>query len=179
MALTEISVGKAFPGAVPKSEGCVLEMADDGSLACYIQMPGLNRAERQAFKKSFFRYGYLETGTTPPIAVWVWMFPPPLNPMDVNFNASIVTQKAIDRYFETENGQVKNMIMFYLLDGQILQGLKMVGLEPDAVRLFQGTIRKQRGLAEGARAEDYVRALDGVYAYSTEELFEMAVKFKK
>lgn len=179
MTLTEISVGKPFPGAVPKSEGCVLEMADDGSLACYIQMPGLNRAERQAFKKSFSRYGYLETGTTPPIAVWVWMFPPPLNPMDVNFNASILSQNAVDKYFETENGQVKNMIMFYLLDGQVLQGLKMVGLEPEAVRLFQETIRKQRGLVEGARHEDYIRALSSVYSFTTEELFDMAVKFRK
>lgn len=61
-----------------------------------------------------------------------------------------------------KTGRQKNMVMFYLLDGQILQGIKMVGLEPEAVRMFQNTIRKQRSLVDGAWAEDYVRALDGV-----------------
>jgi len=140
-------------------------------------MPGLNRAERQAFKKSFSRYGYLETGTSPPIAAWVWCWPDPLGWMDCNFDGSLVSQSAIDGFMALEGGQVKNMIQFFLLDGPILAGIKIVGLETEAVRLFQSTVAKQRAMTFGR--DDFTRALDGIYSFSTEELYEMAVKFRK
>lgn len=177
MILTEYEVGKPFPGPIPQNEGSVLEMAPDGGLVCLIQMPGLSRAEKQAFKKSFSRYGYLEAGTTPPVAIWIWNFPGPMNPVDVNFNAAIVDQKVIDNYLELENGQMKNMIMFYLLDRDILAGIKLVGLDPEAVKLFRETILRQRSMI--CSKHDYDRALKGIFSYNTNELYAMSVKFKK
>jgi len=169
-------VGKPFPGPVPGQEGCIMEMSSDGSLFCMIQLPGLSRPEKQAFKKTFKRYGYLESGTEPPIAFWIWDFPGPMNEMDCNFNGAIVPGGIVDAYLAPEDGLVKNMITFYLLDGNILQGIKIVGLEPDAVRLFHVTIRKQR--AGEWTVGQYDRALGAMYAYSTKEMFDMSVRFK-
>ena len=171
------SVGHPFPGPVPQSEGCVLELAPAGALICLIQMPGLSSSECQSFKKSFSKYGYLESSTFPPVAFWIWKFPAPLNAMDVNFNAALVDQNTIDNYLALENGQVKNLIIFYLLDGNMLAGIKAVGLDPVAVKLFHGTIRKQLKMVYNLI--EYDKVLKTLYTYSTDELYQMSMKFSK
>ena len=123
MKLEKYEVGKLFPGPIPEQEGT-------------------NR-EIQAFKISFQRYSYFETNTPVPIAVWVFDFPKPFGQIDVNFNGKLVPPEYIKDYFTLENGQVKNLLTFFLLDGQILRGIKAFGLEPEAVKLFHTTIRKQ------------------------------------
>ena len=100
---TMTEVGKPFPWTVPTSE-CVLEMLPDGSLCCVIRAEKfITEAEKKAFEKSFSRYGYLESETTPPVAIWTWIFPLPLNPMGTDFNAVTVDQEMLDKYFELEN----------------------------------------------------------------------------
>lgn len=169
--------GKPFPLPYPQQEGCVLEIGKDGSLICLVQMPGLSRVERQAFKKSFSRYGYLESGTTPPIAIWTFMFPKPMNPIDVNFNARIANPEGVRLFMAPVDGQIRNLITFFLLDRNILQGIKAVGLEPDAIRLFHGTIRKQLDMPYSQ--PDFDRALKGMFSYSTDEMFMMSRQFRK
>ena len=53
---TIYEVGKQFPGAIPKQEGATMEIGTDGALYIIIQMPGISRDERRAFKKSFKKY---------------------------------------------------------------------------------------------------------------------------
>jgi len=168
-------INKPFPGPVPQQEGCFMELWEDG-LVALIQMPGLSKQEIQAFEKSFKEYSYLETTTPVPIAVWVFNFPNPHGPVDCNFNSRIVNPEYIDNYLELETGQVKNALVFYLLDQQILKGIKLVGLDPKAVNLFQETIRKQA--ATEYPQSDYDRYLAGAYRYSTDELFRMGKQFK-
>jgi hypothetical protein len=168
--------GKPYPGPVPTSEGCLLNLDEDGGLRCLIQTPGLRRADRQAFMRSFKRYGYLESGTTPPIAFWIWCWPDPLGWMDTNFDSSLVSAKAIDAFFELDQGHLKNMIHFHLLDGPILSAIKIVGLDPSAIKLFHSTIRKQ--LSQHYTKYEYDKAIAGMYAFSTQELFQMAVHFR-
>ncbi|MBI5591422.1 MAG: hypothetical protein HY881_13170 [Deltaproteobacteria bacterium] len=173
---TMMEVGKPFPWTVP-TRGCILEMLYDGTLCFMIQTETFTKAEKNAFEKSFSRYGYLESVTIPPVAIWTWMFPPPLNPMDVNFNAVPVDQEVLDNYFELESNQVKNIARFYLLDGDILRGIKTVGLDPAAVMLFRNTIIRQTQINYSHR--DYVRAVNGMFSLTAEEIFGMSVKFKK
>ncbi|MCD6487044.1 MAG: hypothetical protein J7K35_06945 [Syntrophobacterales bacterium] len=142
-----------------------------------IQMPALIRSEKRAFNASFKRYSYLESSTPVPIAMWIFDFPVTFGKIDCNFNARIVCPKYIDDYLALEDGHVKNAITFYLLDGQILKGIKLVGLREEAVRLFHKTIRKQLSM-EYTKAE-YSRYLEAMYQYSTEELFRMGKIFKK
>jgi hypothetical protein len=78
---------------------------------------------------------------------------------------------------EAESGGVINTILFLLLVRQILRGMKVVGLEPDAVLAFQATIRKQ--LALNRPFADFQSALNAMYHFTTEELYAMSRKFHK
>ena len=175
MSMVKFEVGKPFPGPYPVQEGAAMELWKSG-LVVFCQFPGCTREERQAFKKSFKRYAYLEPHTETPVAVWVFMFPEPFNAIDVNFDASRVEQDLIDWYLDNTGG-VKSLVTFYLLDGPILQGIKAVGLDPEAVKLFQETIKKQRYL--GYSKWDFDNTLRALYSYGTDELYQMGRKFKK
>ena len=171
-------VGKPMPRIVPVGVGSMLHMEADGSLVCLLQLPGLSRNERKAFQASFRTYGYLETGTTPPVAFWIWNWPAPLCPADVSFDAVVADQYGVRLYLEkADGGGVKNMILFLLLDGQILRGMRYIGLEPDAVRAFHKTIRKQLEL--NRPPAEFKAAIAAMYNYSNDELYAMSIKFTK
>lgn len=173
--LTVYEVGKPFPGAVPGNEGAVLELTDQG-WGLYIQFPHLKGMELQAFKKGPRRYTYLEPkGSSVPLALWIFDFPAPFGPIDMSFDARLVKKEYIDNALNTSEG-VKNSLTIFLLDGNILRGIKYLGLWNRAVNLFHDTIKKQL-LTEYSTAE-FGRALQNIYRYSTFELLEMGEKFK-
>jgi hypothetical protein len=172
--LTTFAVNEPFPipGMIPPREGAILEMTSTGPMVI-IQMPGLTRDERRAFKKGFKRYSYLEAF---PVSCWVFDFPPPFNPVDTSFNSRIVDSTWIDNFLDTSEG-VKNALDFLLLDGDILRGIKRFGLDSEAVMLFQDTIRKQMAADYGPA--EYDGALGGLFTRTTDELFKMGRVFKK
>jgi hypothetical protein len=167
-------VGKPFPGPIPPQEGGVMEMWRGGPVVT-LQLPGLTPVEKKAFKASFREYGYLETSTPVPVAIWIFMFSKKLGELDFSFNARPVNREWIEEWMEPENGQVKNLIQFYLLDGPILKGIKAVGLEPEAIELFHATIRKQ--LSVHYPQSEFDKYLQGAYKFTTQELFQMGRKF--
>jgi len=174
MALTKFEVGQPFSGPVPAREGPIMELWHDG-LVVLIQMPGCSRDERRAFRKGFKRYAYFESSTGVPVAVWVFDFPKPHGPIDCNFNARLAPVVYLDRYMDIREG-IKNAVTFYLLDGNILQGMKYVGLDHEAVKLFHETIRKQRDMVYSP--EDFNRYLSGLFNFSTDELLSMGKVFR-
>ena len=89
------------------------------------------------------KYSYLESSTPVPIAVWVFDFPKPHGQIDSTLNARFVEKDLTDEYLDSGMDGVKHALYFFLLDGKILQGMKMVALYPEAVELFHGTIKKQ------------------------------------
>lgn len=157
-------LGEEFPGPVPNREGAVMEMGPDGDLNVFLQFPGVTREERKAFQKSFRHYYYYETPTEIPLALWLFDFPRPMNAIEVNFDGSLQARNrpgSIEKFAELEEGEMKNALHFYLLDGRILKGMKLFGLHQDAVRRFLGTLRKQ--VAIGYAQGEYAATLDGVY----------------
>jgi len=173
--ISKFAVGERFPAPAPQQEGAVMELWHD-NLAVIIQFPGLSDAERMAFQVGFKRYAYLETGTSVPIVSWIFNFPSPHNPVDCNFNARVVDRGSIKNYIDPADGVHPNIAFFYLLDGQILRAVKMVGLHDAAVSLFQATIRKQ--LAANFSQSDYDQSLSELYRYDPRELFRMGRSFK-
>jgi len=166
-------VGKPFPREVFQEEGGMLHIDSDGSLSYVMQFPGLKEHELEAFHRGFESYGYLESGTTPPIAFWIWNWAHPLVAADANFNAVIADKDGITEYLkETDGGGVKNAILFLLIDRQILCAMKYIALDPVAVRAFHTTIRKQLELNRST--DDFMKALESMYYFTTEELFEMS-----
>ncbi len=173
---TKYEVGKPFPGVYPVQAGPIMEVGPGGGFYLLIQFPNSTRQERQAFKKGFKRYGYLETSTPVPTAVWVFDFADPFGKIDISFNARPVPEDRIQAFMEPEEGLIKNALQVVLLDGNIITGLKLAGLQSEAVRLFHGTIRKQ--LSANCSQNDYNRCLTDIYKYSSEELFKMGTIFR-
>ena len=174
-AFASFTVGEPFPGPVPDREGAIMELWEIG-LSVVIQYPDLRNEELKAFHEGFKQYSYLESSTAVPIAVWVFDFPDPHGQIDSIFNARVVERDLIEDYLDTSKGGVKNALYFFLLDGEILRGIRMVGLHSEAVGLFHGTIRKQ--LSMDYDRADYDSCLGGFFTRTTRELFEMGRKFE-
>ena len=173
--ITSITVGQPFPGVVPHREGAIMELWEIG-LVILIQYPKLRPRELEAFQKGFKTYSYLESATSVPIAVWVFDFPDPHGAIDSSFNARVVNKDIIDDYLSLDKCGVKNSLNFFLLDGKILRGMRMVGLHPEAVEMFHSTIRKQ--LSMDYDMNDFLGCLGGLFTRTTRELFEMGRKFE-
>ena len=170
-------VNKPFPRKVHQEEGGKLHIDGDGLLMYLMQFPNLKHGELEAFHRGFRPYGYLESGTTPPVAFWIWNWTPPLSRSDANFNAVIADKIAIEEYLkEADGGGVKNRIIFFLLDRQILKGMKVIALDPESVLAFHSTIRKQLEL--NRPMSDFISALDAMYYFTTDEMFAMSKKFQ-
>ena len=173
--ITSFTVGEPFPGAVPDREGPIMELWEIG-LVVLIQFPGLRQRELEAFHQGFKTYSYLESSTPVPIAVWVFDFPKSHGQIDSTFNARFVERDLIDEYLDSGKAGVKNGLYFFLLDKEILRGMKLVGLDPETVELFHGTIRKQ--LSMDYDRADYEGCLGGLFTHTTRELFDMGRKFE-
>ena len=172
---TSFTVGKPFPGPVPHREGAIMELWEIG-LVVVIQYPGLRSDELSAFHEGFKQYSYLESPTRVPIAIWVFDFPDPHGKIDTSFNARVIDKDLIDDFMDTSKGGIKNAFQFFLLDGQIIQAMRVVGLHLEAMELFHRTIRKQ--LAMDYDMTDFTSCLAGFFTRSTRELFEMGRKFQ-
>ena len=173
--ITSFTVGQPFPGAVPDREGPIMELWEIG-LVVMTQFPGLRQSELEVFHRGFKTYSYLESSTPVPIAVWVFDFPDPHGQIDSTFNARFVEKDLIQDYLDGGKGGVKDALYFFLLDREILKGMKIVALDSEAVELFHGTIRKQMNM-DYDRA-DYESCLGGLFTHTTRELFEMGRKFQ-
>lgn len=167
-----IQVGKPFPGAYPKQQGAIMELTA-GGLIVLIQFPRITNEELKAFKKSFGSYSYFESNTSVPVPVFIFPFPKPFGPIDLNLNARLVDGATLNNYLAAPG----NVICFYLLDGPIVAAMKIVGLDNKCVRLFCDTIKKQ--LQVEYDTSDFSKYLDGLYAYSSDELFRMGKIFQK
>jgi hypothetical protein len=109
--------------------------------------------------------------------LWIFDFPVPLSSIEGDFNAKLATRKRVDLYLATDDDDpIKNVIQFFLLDGQILRAMKQIELDPEAVGLFHATIRKQ--LDMDYNRIDFDRYLTGLHNYDTQDLFRMGKVFK-
>jgi hypothetical protein len=173
--LIKFEVGKIFPGPVPAEKGAQMELRHD-TLTVVIQMPGLSKDQLKAFHKGFKQYSYLESDTPVPIALWIFDVPDPYGLFEANFNARH-KRKWVDSYLDvSDDGVINNVIHFFLLDGQILEAMELVELDPVAVELFHGTIRKQLDL--DYNRSDFDRCLAGLHNYDVYDLFSMGKVFK-
>jgi hypothetical protein len=173
--ITSFTVGEQFPGPVPHREGAIMELWEIG-LTVVIEYPKLRKAELKAFNRGFKTYSYLESPTPIPIAVWVFDFPNPHGAIDCSFNARVVSTDLMERYLEIDENGIKNGLNIFLLDGNIIRGIRMVSLNPEAVKLFHKTLRKQLEMAYDRI--DFNACLGGLFTRTTRELYDMGRKFR-
>jgi len=133
-------------------------------------------AELKAFIKGFRTYSHLESPTQIPIAVWVFKFPDPHGTLDSVFNAKAVPKDLIEKYLDIGERGIRNGLTVILLDRQIVKAIKLVALNPEAVKMLHGTIRKQLGM--DYRKVDYEACLGDLFTRTTMELYEMGRQFQ-
>ena len=105
------------------------------------------------------------------------IFPGPVPDQEGDFNAKRARRKWLDLYLDAgDDDTIKKAIQFFLLDGPILRAMKLIELDPEALELFHGTIRKQ--LDMDYNRIDFDKYLAGLHNYDTEDLFRMGKVFK-
>ncbi len=106
------------------------------------------------------------------------IFPGPVPDQEGDFNAKSARRKWLDLYLDAvDDDTIKKTIQFFLLDGPILRAMKLIELDPEALELFHGTIRKQ--LDMNYNRTDFDRYLAGLHNYDTQDLFRMGKVFKQ
>ncbi|MBW1797668.1 MAG: hypothetical protein JRJ21_04530 [Deltaproteobacteria bacterium] len=173
--MTKLEVGRPFPFPVPNNECAVMGLWEVGPVVL-IQKFGVKAEDEAAFKNGFKFYSYLETRTPIPIAMWSFEFPEPIGLIDTAFNVKIAHGEWLVSYLNTKVGGVMNAFFLFLLDGKILRGTKIVGLDTEAVTLFHGTIRKQLQLTYNQ--EEFNQTLVKLFQVSPRELFETGRIFR-
>lgn len=169
--MQSLKVGEPFPGPVPGSEGAHLALTPAG-LTMLAQCPGLKQAEINAFQIGGRQVCLLETGSVAvPVCVVIVDWPRPLGPMDMAFDARRVPAQVVADWLDTAEG-VKNALQVILLDGRVVRGLKLMGLNSALVEQMHAVIRRQ--LATVYSQADYDRELARVFQRSTTQLMARA-----
>lgn len=161
-------VGEPFPeGLVPNTEGAVCEIDDQGTLNLFLQFPDLRLEEENAFKKSFNTYSYLEIQSKAypaiPMPMLFFHFLKPVGTIETVFDARSGEEGrlgSISKFLDNSDG-VNNSIMIYLLDMNILKGIKMIGLHHEMIFELQKTLRKQ--LQIDYTFDEYLESLDSLF----------------
>ena len=166
--MQKIELGKPFPGGYPKTEGAAFEVGPDGDMNLLIQHPNPSNAEAQALTAGFTRYSFFESSRSN-LACWVWKFPAPVGYLDTPFHSGLYPDERCIRMADGNH----NMLMVYVLDGPIVKGIRMVGLNHNAAAIFHATIKKQQNIS----TQEYNAAVDWLQRMEPKQIYEAGKQF--
>lgn len=167
-----IEVGKPYPGIVPPCDGAVLQIGLDGSLVLMIQFTHPNEAELKALQAGIEGYSYYEAEGLVTIAAWVFKFPVPGGYFDAPFHGGFYKDFRIPRFLASEG----DLLRIYIIDGLTVNAIHEVRLDHEAVAAFKRSLSKQ--LTERVSDEQYREAVDHLYQFETEQIFQMGTVFR-
>lgn len=125
-----------------------------------------------AFKEGPKSYYYFESGGEVPVAIWTFRFDSLPGSYEVNFDIQRNRPAQVEALFK---GEVQPSIRFYLrMAGQFVD-VTTLEISPEAWDLFLATLRRQQ--AVGYQKEAFDKALEDLYAYTSEEIAQMGRKF--
>lgn len=162
-------VGKPFPGPVPQNDGCHFEIGPDGDMVLLIQFRRPSGPELEALKAGFKSYSYYEHSSS--LACWVFKYPAPVSYMDAPFHAGLYADQRIQKMIDDKG----NALTVYVLDGEIIQSIRYVGLHPKAVEAFRTTIAMQ--LQSQMSRVTYNVAVDDLYQLTSREIYDRGLIF--
>jgi hypothetical protein len=172
-----LEVGKPYTGPVPQQDGLVFEIGPDGDMQLLIQFRNPDAQEKEALLAGFRQYSLYRHPGVLPIACWVFKFAAPVMYMDAPFYAKLYTDGRAEKFLDKD----QNMLMVTILDGPIVQGLRVVGLHPKVMELFKEFVKKQlttHNHEQQALSYLYNVAIDEMYdRCSSEEIFHLGAQF--
>lgn len=174
---TKVIVGKPAPFKVPNQEGCMLEINYPAyGMNVLVNYFNMSKMELKLLQSPLVGYSYYESETVIPIAYWIFKFPNGML-VETNFNACLGLEN--ESYMQTINhflSDIRNGISFFFLDRQIVKGMRVIGLHPEAIQLFHKTLHKQ--LNKKYSKEDFIITMKQMEnVLSSEELYKMGKEF--
>jgi len=169
----QITVGEKYTGPVPQQDGLYFEIGPDGDMQLLIQFKNPSHAEKEALLAGFRQYSLLcfhNRRSPEPLLCFIFKFAAPVSYMDAPFHAGLYRDSRIQKFLDAE----QNLLTVVMLDGDIVQGLRVVGLHPEAMRLFKKTALNQTPLVQ---RNIYDRLVDDLNELSSEELFHRGYEF--
>lgn len=171
-----IEIGKPYSGPVPQQDGLHFEIGPDGDMQLLIQFHKPSPKEKKALSNGFDSYSLAVYEFIPEdgiiIACWVFKFAVPVLFMDAPFHAGLYTDDRIKKFLNTE----QNLLQVIILDGHIIQSIRVVGLHEEAMQFFKDVIKDQ--LLFPISRSDYDAAVNNLYVNSSEEIYSGGVIYK-
>ena len=167
-----IEVGKPFTGPIPPNDGLHFEIGPDGDMTLLVQFHAPSAEEKAALKNGFRRYALYRHAGNLALACWVFQFPEPVSFVDAPFHAGLYTDGRVRKFLDAE----QNGLQVVILDGDMVQILRYVGLQWDAMRAFKEVVQQQ--LAEAVTRARYNQEIDILYCLSSKELFRFGQVFE-
>ncbi len=166
-----IKVGSSYPGPVPPQDGLLFEIGPGGDMNLLVQYRRPSQGERDALGRGFQSYS-LYNDPDSSVLCWVYRYPSPVSFMDAPFHAGLYQDDRILKMLES----VANVLTVCVLDGELVQSIRLVGLHPKAIEAFFSRVRKQME-APMTRAA-YNAAIDRIYRrLSSKELYGRGMIF--
>ncbi len=165
-----IKVGSSYPGPVPPQDGLFFEVGPEGDMNLLVQYVKPNQRERDALGRGFQSYSLYHDQDS--IVFWVFRYPTPVSCVDAPFHAGLYQDDRIHKMLDTK----ANAITVCILDGEIVQSIRLVGLHPQAVESFYTLVREQikAPITEAA----YNAVIDRIYRrLSSKELYVRGMIF--
>jgi len=160
-----IEVGKKYVGPIPPQDGLHFEIGPDGDMQMIIQFQKPDESEKKALAAGFDRYSLYRHAGDIILACWVFKFPAPVSYMDAPFHAGLYPDDRVRKFLATD----QNLLQVVILDGPIVQGLRVIGLQWEAMQIFRDIVREQ--LTPISRGE-YDAAVDALYALHSKEIYQ-------
>lgn len=134
-----IEVGKKYNGPIPQQDGLCFEIGPDGDMQMIIQYQNPDESEKKALAAGFERYSLYRHAADIILACWVFKYPAPVSYMDAPFYAGLYQDDRIHKFLATE----QNLLQVVILDGPIVQGLRAIGLQWEAMQKLRDIVREQ------------------------------------
>lgn len=160
-----IEVGKKYNGPIPQQDGLNFEIGPDGDMQMIIQFQKPEEAEKKALVAGFDRYSLYRQAGDIILACWVFKYPAPVSYVDAPFHAGLYSDDRVRKFLATD----QNLLQAVILDGPIVQGLRVIGLQWEAMQIFRDIVREQ--LSPISRGE-YDAAVAALFALHSKEIYQ-------
>lgn len=165
-----IEVGKKYNGPIPQQDGLNFEIGPDGDMQMIIQFQKPEEAEKKALVAGFDRYSLYRQAGDIILACWVFKYPAPVSYVDAPFHAGLYHDDRIEKFLKTR----QNLLQTIILDGPIVQRIRAIGLQWEAMEYFTSIVREQSPVSSTA----YNSAVDELYRLQSKEIFNRGKTFK-
>lgn len=176
---TTLYIGGKFPLEVPfGTEGASFEILGDKK-AFALHTPETTQDEIDAFNSGVDKIGvYVHKSRVPVMLMIVAFKDKRFTPVEGSMNTRLLSNKALRENFYKVDGGYNNILLMFLLDNQIIKGMRTIGLSDEIMdALSEGAQKQQKA---SYTEKDYFYEMQVIWKmHSTDELLERSRAVQK